>query len=111
MRVCEQVCVSGRVSICVETVTPHDHYYRPFTKYLFICSLLHLFLCSLSISLDIPLPKEYPLATRSVLHFPQMAPRTLAGPPHLKKLCSLLEWDGESVLWLAPAVWWNKVKV
>lgn len=85
MTVCEQVCVSGRVSMCVERVTARGHYYHPFTKYLLICSLLHLFLCSLSISLDIPVPKEYPLATRSVLHSPQPAPRALAGPPHLKK--------------------------
>ena len=64
---------------------------------------------ALSISLDIPVPKDYPLATRSVLHFPQPAPRALAGPPHLKILCDLLAGAGESVLCLPPAVWWNKI--
>lgn len=34
MRVCEQLCVSGRVSMCVETVTTRGGYYHPFAKYL-----------------------------------------------------------------------------
>lgn len=86
MRLCEQVCVSGRVSLCVETVTTRGRYYHPFAKYLLVCSLLHLFSGSLSICLDIPVPKDYPLPTRSLLCFPQPAARALAGPPHLRKL-------------------------
>lgn len=47
MRVCEQVCVSGRVSGCVERGTAHGHYYHPFTKYLFTthCSISFCVLC------------------------------------------------------------------
>ena len=45
MRVCEQVCVSGRVSMCVERVTTRGHYYRPFAKYLLICAISFCVLC------------------------------------------------------------------
>ena len=72
--------------MCVETVTTRGRYYRPFAKDLLICSLLHLFSRSLSTCLDIPVPKDYPFPARSLLCFPQPAAKSLAGPPHLRKL-------------------------
>lgn len=55
----------------------------PIYKYLLFCSLLHLFLYSLSVCLDIPIPNEYLFPTRSVLYFPpdQLPGLGWASPP------------------------------
>lgn len=91
MRVCERVCVSGRVSGCVErgTVRPWS-LLPPIYQILVHHSLVSLFLCSLSICLDSPIPKEYSFPTRSFINFPTWKN-------------SVTSWDGReraSFLWL-----------